>query len=196
MGTAGRRPQVPPRAALMFQGGIGVVGLVAIILFGIPVRYDGVSPGVAVFWGIAGSAATYAVIMMLTRLPGLLRDSLGVQLEQLHRFACDYSWPVLIALSVFAGVGEELLFRGAIQGWLAQHVHDVVAIVAASVLFGLVHYLSFTYFILATGLGLVLGTAYALTDSLVLVMIWHGVYDMIALYCLRRFPRLFGVRVG
>ena len=89
-----------------------------------------------------------------------------------------------------------MLFRGAIQGWLAQHVHDAVAVVAASVLFGLVHYLSFTYFVLATGLGLVLGTAYALTDSLVLVMVWHGVYDMIALYCLRRFPQFFGVRVG
>nr|WP_252971577.1 CPBP family intramembrane glutamic endopeptidase [Marinobacter sp. DS40M8] len=89
-----------------------------------------------------------------------------------------------------------MLFRGAIQGWLAQHTHDAVAIVAASVLFGMVHYLSFTYFLLATGLGVVLGVAYALTDSLLLVMVWHGVYDMIALYCLRRFPEWFGVRVG
>lgn len=60
----------------------------------------------------------------------------------------------------------------------------------------MVHYLSFTYFLLATGLGVVLGVAYALTDSLLLVMVWHGVYDMIALYCLRRFPEWFGVRVG
>ncbi len=180
----------------MFQGGIGVVGLLAIVLFGIPVQIDGMSYGVAIFWGLAGSVATYAVIMMLTRLPGLFRESLESHLEQLHRFACDYSWLVLVTLSALAGVGEELLFRGAIQGGLAQHVPEVVAIVAASVLFGLVHYLSFTYFIVATGLGLVLGTAYMLTDSLVLVMVWHGVYDMMALYCLRRFPEWFGVRVG
>lgn len=196
MTNAGKRPQISPRAALLFQGGIGAVGLLAIVLFGIPVDNDGVSLGIAVFWGVAGSVATYAVIMLLTWLPGLLRDSLESQLEQLHRFACDYSWAALIALSVFAGVGEELLFRGAIQGWLAQHINDGVAIVAASLLFGLVHYLSFTYFVLATGLGLVLGTVYAMTDSLVLVMVWHGVYDMIALYCLRRFPEWFGVRVG
>lgn len=196
MTNTGRRPQISARAALMFQGSIGVVGLLAIVLFGIPVQNDGMSLGVAVFWGVAGSVATYAVIVGLTRLPGLLSDSLETLLEQLHRFACDYSWGVLVALSVFAGVGEELLFRGAIQGWLAQHVHDAVAIVAASVVFGLVHYLSFTYFLLATGLGVALGTAYALTDSLALVMIWHGVYDMIALYCLRRFPERFGVRVG
>lgn len=193
---AGKRSQISPYTALMFQGSIGVVGLVAIVVFAIPVDNDGVSPGIAVFGGIAGSVATYALIMMLSSLPGLLRDSLETQMEQLHRFACDYSWPALVALSVFAGVGEELLFRGAIQGWLAQHMHDGIAVAAASVLFGLVHYLSFTYFVLATGLGLVLGTAYALTDSLVLVMVWHGVYDLIALYCLRRFPQLFGVRGG
>jgi len=193
---ARKRPQISSTAALGFQAGIGVVGLLAIFLFGIPVQYDGLSPGSVVLWGVAGSVATYVVIMMLTWLPGRLRDSLDSQLEQLHRFACEYSWPVLVALAVFAGVGEELLFRGAIQGWLAQHTHDVVAIVAASVLFGMVHYLSFTYFLLATGLGLVLGVAYALTDSLLLVLVWHGVYDMIALYCLRRFPEWFGVRVG
>ncbi|MEO9750248.1 MULTISPECIES: CPBP family intramembrane glutamic endopeptidase [Marinobacter] len=193
---ARKRPQISSTAALGFQAGIGVVGMLAIFLFGIPVQYDGLSPGSVVLWGVAGSVATYVVIMMLTWLPGRLRDSLDSQLEQLHRFACEYSWPVLVALAVFAGVGEELLFRGAIQGWLAQHTHDVVAIVAASVLFGMVHYLSFTYFLLATGLGLVLGVAYALTDSLLLVMVWHGVYDMIALYCLRRFPEWFGVRVG
>ncbi len=194
MTKAGNRPPISPTVALLFQGGIGVVGLVAIVLFGIPVQNEGMSLGVATLWGLAGSVVTYGVIMLLTRLPGLLRDSWEAQLEKLHRFACDYSWPVLIALSVFAGVGEELLFRGAIQGWLAQHVHDALAIVAASVLFGLVHYLSLAYFIMATGLGLVLGTTYALTDSLVLVMVWHGVYDMIALFSLRRYPHLFGVK--
>lgn len=179
----------------MFQGGIGILGLAAIFLFGIPVYYHGMSPALAVFWGVAGSVSTYALIMMLTRLPGPIRDSLASQLEQLHRFACDYSRAVLVSLSVFAGVGEELLFRGAIQGWLSLHLHGVVAVVVASVLFGLVHYLSFTYFLVATGLGLVLGTAYALTDSLLLVMVWHGAYDLIALYCLRQHPELFGLRV-
>jgi membrane protease YdiL (CAAX protease family) len=63
------------------------------------------------------------------------------------------------------------------------------------VLFGLVHYVSFTYFLVATGLGLILGAAYVLSESLTLVMIWHALYDMIALYCLLRFPRWFGVRI-
>lgn len=193
MTRTGDQPQISPKAALLFQGGIGVVGLVAIVVFSIPVRHSGTSLSAAILWGLAGSLVTYGVIVMVTRLPGMLHDSLQAHMEQLYRFACDYSWPVLIALSVLAGVGEELLFRGAIQGWLAQHLHDAVAIGAASVLFGLVHYLSFTYFVVATALGLVLGAAYTLTDSLLLVMVWHAVYDMVALYSLRRHPRLFGV---
>jgi len=102
---------------------------------------------------------------------------------------------VLVLLSLLAGVGEELLFRGAIQGWLMAHTDPVTAVLGASVLFGLVHYVSFTYLLVATGLGLILGAAYALSESLALVMIWHAVYDMIALYCLLRFPRWFGVKI-
>lgn len=194
MTKAGNRPQISPRAALLFQGGIGVVGLALILLLGIPIENEGMSASVAVSWGLAGSVATYGVIMLLTRIPGLPHDSWQAQLEKLHRFACDYSWPVLIALSVLAGVGEELLFRGALQGWLVWHLNDGVAIAAAAVLFGLVHFLSFSYFVIATGLGLALGIGYWLTDSLLLVMVWHGVYDIIALYSLRRYPHWFGVQ--
>jgi membrane protease YdiL (CAAX protease family) len=188
------QPRIPARAALSFQGGIGIVGLAAILLFSIPVHNEGLGVFPALLWGIVGSLATYVAIITLTRMPGLPRDSLDAHMAQLHRFACDYSWPVLVALSVLAGVGEELLFRGAIQGWLSQFAGTVTAVLVASLLFGLVHYLSFTYFVVASCLGLVLGAVYAFTDSLLLVMVWHAVYDMIALYSLRRYPHLFGIQ--
>lgn len=116
-------------------------------------------------------------------------------MQGLYDFATGASPAVLVLLSLLAGIGEELLFRGAIQGWLMAHTDPVTAVLAASVLFGLVHYVSFTYFLVATGLGLILGAAYVLSESLTLVMIWHALYDMIALYCLLRFPRWFGVRI-
>jgi membrane protease YdiL (CAAX protease family) len=67
-------------------------------------------------------------------------------------------------------------------------------LLAASVLFGLVHYVSFTYFLVATGLGLILGGAYQFWGSLPLVMVWHAVYDMLALYCLLNYPQWFDVK--
>lgn len=180
-------------AALLFQGGIGVVGLVAVLVFDIPIQNSGLSWLQSVGLGCLGALVTYGLLILLTRIPGLFPEDLERQMRNLHDFAASFGWPVLVALSVVAGVGEELLFRGALQGWLAGSFGQMAAIAVASLLFGLVHYISFAYFLVATGLGLLLGTAYALSDSLALVMIWHAVYDMIALYCLLRFPHWFGV---
>lgn len=190
-----RKSKLSPVIALVFQGGIGAVGLLAILVAGIPVEIFGAGLLPSVLYGILGAVCTYVVLILLTQIPRLFPDSLDRQMRGLYRFASGYSWPVLFLLSVFAGVGEELLFRGAVQGWIALHMDVTTAVLVASVLFGLVHYASFAYFVIATGLGLVLGCAYALTDSLLLVMIWHGVYDIIALFCLLRFPGWFGISV-
>lgn len=182
------------RTALLFQSGIGVLGLIAIMLFDIPVQNSGLSWTQSLGWGCLGAFGTYGLLVLLTRVPGLFPDNLERQMRHLYKFAASFGWPALVALSIVAGVGEELLFRGAMQGWLTQSLGAGAAIAIASVLFGLVHYVSFTYFLVATGLGLLLGTAYALSDSLALVMIWHAIYDVIALFCLLRFPHWFGVK--
>lgn len=190
-----RKSGISSNAALMFQGGIGVLGLIAILVFGIPVLHSGPGLWQSVFYGMLGAAGTYGLLLLFTRIPGLFPDNLERQMQGLYNFASGYSPTVLILLSLLAGVGEELLFRGAVQGWLMQYTTPSTAVLAASVLFGLVHYVSFTYFLVATGLGLILGGAYVLSESILLVMVWHAVYDMIALFCLLRFPRWFGVRV-
>ncbi len=190
----GSGSKMSARTALLFQGGIGVLGLIAIVLFDIPVENSGLSWAQSLGWGCLGAFGTYGLLVLLTRVPGFFPDNLERQMRNLHDFAASFGWPVLVALSIVAGVGEELLFRGAVQGWLTQSLGVVVAIAVASVLFGLVHYVSFTYFLVATGLGLLLGVAYALSDSLALVMIWHAIYDVIALFCLLRFPHWFGVK--
>lgn len=178
-------------SALLFQGGIGVVGLALVLLFSIPLQFHGLSWFQALLWGCLGAAGTYGLLLLLTLIPGLFPDNMGRQMADLHDFASGFSWPVLLALSALAGAGEELLFRGAIQGWVSGVAGVVTGVVVSSLLFGLVHWVSFTYFLVTAGLGLVFGSAYALTDSLLLVMVWHGVYDVIALYCLLRFPHWF-----
>jgi len=185
--------KISTAVALSFQGVIVLVGWLAVWLMGVDILSGSTGWLKAVAWGISGSIVTYLLLSALARAPGPIRDSLSAHMRQLHGFANDYSWRVLMALSVLAGVGEELLFRGAVQGWLAWYLNDALAIFLASLLFGLVHYLSFAYFVMATGLGLVLGITYWMTDSLLLVMVWHGVYDMLALYSLRRYPHVFGV---
>jgi membrane protease YdiL (CAAX protease family) len=187
------KSSVSSSAALLFQTGIGVVGALAVWLFDIPMQLNGLGGAELVLFGVLGALATYFSILLLSRIPGLFPDDLSQQMRGLYNFARSFSWPVLVGLSVLAGVGEELLFRGAVQGWLLQHTGPWTAVIAASVVFGLVHYVSFTYFLMATGLGLILGAGYQLSGSLGLVMAWHAFYDMIALFCLLRFPHWFGI---
>lgn len=189
-----RKPGIAPQTALMFQGGIGVLGLIAILFFDISVPLVGPGLWQSIVYGTLGAAGTYTLLLLMTRIPGLLPDNLARQMRGLYRFASSYSYRVLILLSLLAGAGEELLFRAAVQGGLLEHTGPVTAVLGASVLFGLVHYVSFTYFLVATGLGLILGVAYAVSESVVLVMTWHAVYDMVALFCLLRYPHWFGVR--
>jgi membrane protease YdiL (CAAX protease family) len=97
-------------------------------------------------------------------------------------------WSILqlLVISVIAGVSEEALFRGAIQGSLADRVGAVLAVVLASGLFGAVHLLSWTYGIIAAFIGAYFGLLWIWTASLLTPMITHAVYDFVALvYFLR-----------
>ena len=82
---------------------------------------------------------------------------------------------VLVALS--AGVGEEALFRGALQPHLG--------LAWTALLFGLAHPLSWAYIAYASLAGLVLGGLVEATGSLLPAMVCHTVVDAILLYKLK-----------
>ena len=67
----GRKSGISPNAALLFQGGIGVVGLVAILVFGIPVLLIGPGLWPSLIYGTLGAVATYGLLLLLTRVPRL-----------------------------------------------------------------------------------------------------------------------------
>ncbi len=84
----------------------------------------------------------------------------------------------LIALAAFAGIGEEVLFRGVLQprtGWLM-----------ATLLFGLAHPITPTYVIVAALLGGALGLLQQYGGNLWAPIIAHAVYDYIGFYLIIR----------
>jgi hypothetical protein len=91
----------------------------------------------------------------------------------------------LALVSLAAGVGEELLFRGLIQEGLARWIGPPlgvgVGLAVASVLFGACHWLSTTYAVLATAAGVYFGIWMILTGSVWTPLVAHAVYDFIAL---------------
>jgi hypothetical protein len=87
---------------------------------------------------------------------------------------------------VLAGVGEEMVFRGVLQTWLAQDSPPWAAVMAAGLSFGMMHSMSKSYFILATLVGVYLGFLFVWTGNLIAPIMVHFLYDAFALYYLTR----------
>ena len=104
------------------------------------------------------------------------------------------TWADLAAISLLAGLGEELLFRGVFQAALAQWsgdflphspagalVGDWMALIAVAILFGLLHAVNAAYAVLAALMGIYLGWLWMATDNLAVPIVAHAVYDFLAL---------------
>lgn len=95
------------------------------------------------------------------------------------------TWQIAV-IAVLAGLGEEMLFRGviqqALQGWLGAWP----GLLLASFAFGAAHWVNRTYMIFACVMGLYLGLLYWRTDSLLVPVIVHALYDFLALRMLLR----------
>jgi membrane protease YdiL (CAAX protease family) len=95
----------------------------------------------------------------------------------------------LAMISLVAGLGEEMLFRGVVQGLGDRWFGMGYGLAVASVLFGLVHLITPTYALLATLCGVYFGILVMLTDNLLVVILPHALYDFIALLYLARWSQ-------
>ena len=139
---------------------------------------------------ILGVAATAPLLLGLRWTLGTPRQSLRrlVQLvqDQLGPLLASRSPVDLALLALLAGSAEELLFRGVIQAGLTLWVPDVIAVIVASGLFGLAHFVTLSYAILAGIAGAYLGAMYLLEGNLLVPIVAHALYDFVALTWLVR----------
>lgn len=171
---------------MIFESGLGFLGLAIAWVARIPIAEhlqlssDGVRRGLL------------AVVPMLVLL-GLINligwrplVELRRQVEQMvsELFAGGHWWDVLV-ISIAAGVGEELLFRGALQPLLAEWTNPWIALVVVSLLFGLAHALSTSYFVVATLIGAYFGWLAMHYDDLVAPIVAHAAYDFVAILFFR-----------
>src|SRR5262249_20585491 len=101
-------------------------------------------------WGLLAAAPMIATFFVLQRYP------VG-PLPSIKRFTDETIRPLmatcplldLVGISVLAGLGEELLFRGVLQEAFGAWLGVWVGIVIAAVLFGLLHAVTPTYAVFA-----------------------------------------------
>tara|TARA_R110002111_G_scaffold256979_2_gene324664 strand:- start:166040 stop:166675 length:636 start_codon:yes stop_codon:yes gene_type:complete len=93
----------------------------------------------------------------------------------------------LFILSIFIGLGEELLFRGVLQSWSSQY-GVVIAIIFTNLLFGILHSITRVYVIIATLMGVYLSLLLVLfpPQNLLIPITTHTIYDFACfLYIIR-----------
>jgi predicted enzyme related to lactoylglutathione lyase/membrane protease YdiL (CAAX protease family) len=138
-------------------------------------------------------AGLVAILPLLLGLAWCLRSRRPAIVRLMRRIERDVAplfhgiGPAGLALiAVFAGLGEETLFRGVLQPWLAGFVSPWPAVVLAAVLFGAMHPVSPTYAMLAGLAGAYFGALVVLTGNLLPPIVAHAGYDFVALLVLAR----------
>lgn len=106
--------------------------------------------------------------------------------EQLGPLLGSRSFTELAVVAGLAGLAEEVVFRGVVQVELAGRLPGLVALVLTSAAFGIAHFLTLSYAVLAMIGGLYLGALYWAHGNLVIPIVAHAVYDLVALVQLRR----------
>lgn len=125
---------------------------------------------------------------MLNARSGPVQRLVAFVVEQLGPLLARLSPVELALLAAVAGISEEILFRGVVQVALARALPEWGALLTASGLFGLVHFASPAYAILAGIMGLYLGALFLAQGNLLAPIVTHALYDFVALiYVARRY---------
>lgn len=185
--SIGFRDVLPSAVGLMTLG-------IVIALFYQPWTWSGALGWFAVPLGIVFGSLTYFIMFSISASPSLRVNSIQSLLGMLHGLFKNFTWPQIILVSVLAGVGEEILIRGALQSFLVSLSSPVIGIIVASLIFGLLHFLTKTYVLITFLIGLVFAIAFHLSGSMLLVMVAHSVYDIWAFAMIVKFPHTLGIQ--
>jgi membrane protease YdiL (CAAX protease family) len=177
----------PRRFALIALAGEGALGVLAVAIARL--RHLDLSlghPVIGIFAGVAVAIAIAVVNWTLLRAgPDLppVRSIRGLYRELFVPLFRDLSTLDIVVISVAAGVGEELLFRGVLQPeW---------GLLAASVVFGAVHVGGrdmLVFGVWAAATGALLGWLAIATGGLLAPIVAHALYDALALAYIRSHP--------
>ena len=170
--------------AVLGEGALIVAGGLWMAVARIPVRFG--DPGVALAAGIGTALGLWAAQWWLQHhapdVPPVAR------LRQLTRsllvpLFAPLSLPELAAISVLAGLGEEIFFRGAMQPALGWPI--------ATLAFGLCHVTrrSWALGVWALGAGAGLAALAIVTEGLLAPIVAHAAYDFVALIWVQRLAK-------
>lgn len=191
-----------------FELAIGAIGLLLASLFSVDARaylpridaVDWVQIGEHVGIGAVASLPMLAAIALLMKVPHESIDAIKrLSDAPTMKALLGLNYAELFVLSVCAGIGEELAFRGFLMPWFTA-IRDpndaafntfaigdsfqtavpallVIALVFSSIAFGLLHPITKLYVVVASLMGIYFGALLIAFDSLLVPIVTHAVYD-------------------
>jgi len=167
------------------QALFGVLGLGLIFTLKIPshlVNFSIDGSGItktAIYFFPTGIVAIFFTSPMAMRFEFLREIFDRIMVGPFGQFIGRGPWWSFITVSILAGAGEELVFRGVVQNELG--------LVAAALIFGFFHFVTWGFFAVATAMGLYLGNIFLWTHhNLAPPMLIHAGYDLLMLCLIRR----------
>lgn len=177
--------------AMAFESGLGFLGLGIAWLAGVPLADNLALSRSGLELGVLATVPMLTLLVAVTLSNWAPLVEIRKQIETLvGELFGSSSWLELALISIAAGVGEEILFRGALQPWIAGWTTPWVSLAVVSMLFGLAHAMSTSYFVLATLIGAYLGWLTIEYQDLLAPIVAHSLYDFIALLYIRQRTKL------
>lgn len=167
------------RQAALFYGAFAALAVVWNAFRGRGFSWIGDSFSSSVFLGVSAAVATVSLGFLAYRVFPVFKR-LADELAPSVLDGASYGGLVLVA--VFSGVGEEMVFRGVLQ--------EEIGLVAASVIFGLVHvgpdrrYLVWTLW--AVLAGFLFGVLYRESGGLLAPILAHVLHNAVTLVVWKR----------
>jgi uncharacterized protein len=192
--------------AVLFESALAVVAVFLGWLLGPSARALVPELELAQWWPIV-SGIVYGILAAIPVLLfiEILRRIPWEPIREIERFSDDGLMKTLLKLrpleltliSMCAGIGEELLFRGWLMHWVTEVAGQAmspqaavgVGLVFSSLVFGLFHPITKLYVVLATLIGLYFGALVLYTGNLLVPIAAHAAYDAFQLIMTARSDR-------
>ncbi|MGD0382544.1 MAG: CPBP family intramembrane glutamic endopeptidase [Thermoguttaceae bacterium] len=188
-------------AAALFEGALAVLAVSLGWVLGRPPMATFRLSAIDLGWGIVATVPLLAVFWLCAKAPWRpfvrIMQVLDETFIPLFR---QCGMLELAVIAVLAGMGEEMLFRGIIQSWVADKVGGPygvgIGLAAAAAIFGLLHGVTPTYALLAGVIGLYLGAIWLATGNLLVPIASHALYDFLAFVYLVRVRKSKAISQG
>ena len=190
--TVEQTPEDVFRTAIFFEIALGGLALVLGWMLGpdaralIPKLESANLPeiGMACLYGVVAAIPILIAIEILKRIPWEpVRELERLGDDGILQMLLSLNPLELVAISLCAGVGEELLFRGWLLPWMAGGSLDagqtelIAAMIGSSIAFGLVHPITKLYAVLAALMGLYFAWLLVFSGNLLVPILAHATYD-------------------